>query len=136
MNAIGLQGSRVASASGDGKMMLWDIATKKLVHVFDGHDRGLACIEFRDDYIISGSNDCKIKVWQASTGACLRTIVGHDQLVRALTFDPRSGRLVSTSYDKTVKVWDWRTGKMLREYRNCHVGHIFDVKFDVRRIVR
>ena len=56
--------------------------------------------------IISGSNDHKIKVWDANTGVCLRTLTGHEYLVRALSFDPRSGRLVSGSYDKTVKVWD------------------------------
>ncbi|KAH9912585.1 WD40-repeat-containing domain protein [Fomitopsis serialis] len=135
VNAVGLQDNKVASASGDGRMMLWDIISGERLRTFEGHDRGLACIEFKDDYIISGSNDCKIKVWQASTGACLRTLAGHDLLVRALSFDPRSGLLVSASYDKTVKVWDWRTGKMLREFRNCHNSHIFDVKFDFRRIV-
>jgi len=31
--------------------------------------------------------------------------------VRALSFDPRSGRLVSASYDKSVKVWDLVTGR-------------------------
>jgi len=56
--------------------------------------------------------------------------------VRALSFDPANGRLVSASYDRTVKVWDLRTGKMVREFRNSHVSHIFDVKFDVARIVR
>lgn len=86
--------------------------------------------------IVSGSNDCKIKVWDADTGECLRTLVGHEYLVRALTFDPRSGRLVSGSYDKTVKVWDLHTGKLVREFRGCHVSHIFDVKFDHCRIVR
>ena len=85
---------------------------------------------------MSGSNDCKIKVWSAETGTCLRTLVGHDLLVRALSFDPRSGRLVSGSYDKTVKVWDLHTGRMVREFRGCHTSHIFDVKFDHRRIVR
>lgn len=135
VNAIGMQDNKVVSASGDGRMMLWDITSGERLRIFEGHDRGLACIEFKDDYIVSGSNDCKIKVWQASTGMCLRTIVGHDLLVRALTFDPRSGRLVSASYDKTVKVWDMHTGKMLREFRGCHVSHIFDVKFDHCRIV-
>lgn len=61
--------------------------------------------------IVSGSNDCKIKIWSAVTGACIRTLVGHEALVRALSFDPRSGRLVSASYDKSVKVWDLVTGR-------------------------
>jgi F-box and WD-40 domain protein 1/11 len=60
---------------------------------------------------VSGSNDCMVKVWRASTGECLRTLAGHDQLVRALSFEPRSGRLVSASYDKTLKVWDLKTGR-------------------------
>lgn len=90
----------------------------------------------QDDLIVSGSNDCKIKVWSASTGECIRTLAGHDQLVRALSFDPGSGRLVSASYDRTVKVWELRTGKMLREFGNSHISQIFDVKFDVARIVR
>ncbi|KAF7343477.1 WD-REPEATS-REGION domain-containing protein [Mycena venus] len=126
---------RVVSASGDGKMILWDIASGERVRTFEGHDRGLACIEFKGDLIISGSNDCKIKIWSAATGACLRTLVGHEALVRALSFDPRSGRLVSASYDKSVRVWDLGTGKVVRVVRDSHTSHIFDVKFDARRIV-
>ncbi|TCD64303.1 hypothetical protein EIP91_004281 [Steccherinum ochraceum] len=135
VNAVGLQGSRVASASGDGKMMLWDIATGERLRTFEGHDRGLACIEFKDDIIVSGSNDHKIKVWSATTGECVRTLTGHDNLVRTLSFDPRSGRLVSGSYDRSVKVWDLKTGRMLREFKACHNSHIFDVNFDATRIV-
>ncbi|KAI0317812.1 WD40-repeat-containing domain protein [Amylostereum chailletii] len=135
VNAVGLQHGRIVSASGDGKMMLWDIASGERLRVFEGHERGLACIEFKDDYIVSGSNDCRIKIWSASTGECLKTLVGHEALVRALAFDPIDGRLVSASYDKTVKVWDWRSGRMVRQFRQQHSSHIFDVKFDVRRIV-
>ncbi|EIM87287.1 WD40 repeat-like protein [Stereum hirsutum FP-91666 SS1] len=135
VNAVGLQNGRVVSASGDGKMMLWDIASGNRLTTFEGHDRGLACIEFKDDLIVSGSNDCKIKIWSASTGECVKTLVGHDALVRALAFDPASGRLVSASYDRTVKLWDMRTGKMVREFKHQHSSHIFDVKFDMRRIV-
>lgn len=85
---------------------------------------------------MSGSNDQKIKVWNASTGECIRTLTGHEDLVRALAFDPRRGRLVSGSYDRTVKVWDLRTGKMVREFKGQYESHIFDVKFDCSRIVR
>lgn len=47
MNAIGLEGGRVVSASGDGRMMLWDAASGRCERVFEGHERGLACIEFK-----------------------------------------------------------------------------------------
>ena len=57
-------------------------------------------------------------------------------LVRALFFDPATGRLVSASYDRSVKVWDLNTGRLITEFKNSHVSHIFDVKFDARRIVR
>lgn len=135
VNAVCLEGGKLVSASGDGKMILWDIARGERLRTLEGHDRGLACIEFKDDLIISGSNDCKIKVWSATTGECLTTLVGHDALVRALAFDPRSRRLVSASYDKSVRVWDVGTGKMLRDFKHSHTSHIFDVKFDVSRIV-
>jgi hypothetical protein len=70
------------------------------------------------------------------TGECIRTLVGHDSLVRALALDPASGRLVSASYDKVVKVWDLRTGRTVQQFKHHHLGHIFDVKFDIHRIVR
>jgi WD40 repeat protein len=50
VNAIGLQASRVVSASGDGKMILWDINSGERLRTFEGHDRGLACIEFKVGY--------------------------------------------------------------------------------------
>ena len=90
----------------------------------------------QDNYIVSGSSDCQIKVWNATTGECIRTLVGHDALVRALALDPATGRLVSASYDKVVKVWDLRTGRLVQEFKQHHLGYIFDVKFDVHRIVR
>lgn len=47
VNAIGLQNGSIVSASGDTNMMLWDIERGTCLRTFDGHDRGLACIEFK-----------------------------------------------------------------------------------------
>ncbi|KAJ3916798.1 nuclear distribution protein nudF [Lentinula edodes] len=144
VNAVGMEDGRVVSASGDGKMILWDASSGERLRTFEGHDRGLACIEYSSGLIISGSNDWKIKIWSAFTGKCLRTLQGHEALVRALAFDPSSGLLVSASYDKSVRVWDIKdvlngneSGResSLRVFKNAHSSHIFDVKFDVGRIV-
>ncbi|KAI0028065.1 WD40-repeat-containing domain protein [Vararia minispora EC-137] len=134
VNSIALQAGRLVSASGDGRIMLWDVASGECLRVFE-HLRGLACVEYKGDTIISGSNDSKIKIWSASTGECLRTLSGHTELVRALSFDPASGRLVSASYDMSVRVWDVRSGRLVREFLRHQGSHILDVKFDARKIV-
>jgi len=55
VNAVGLQDGKIVSASGDGRMMLWDIATGSRIRTFDGHDRGLACIEFKVSLLVPRS---------------------------------------------------------------------------------
>jgi WD40 repeat protein len=96
----------------------WRVSSSRFVPSFFFIGR-YAYAGLKDDLIISGSNDCKIKVWSASTGECIRTLVGHEMLVRALSFEPRSGRLVSASYDRCVKVWDLKSGEFLCLYFLC-----------------
>lgn len=68
------------------------------------------------------------------------------------------GRVVSASYDRCVRVWDLDVdvdaasgnpraspgsraenapapGALVREFKQCHTSHIFDVRFDASRIV-
>ncbi|KAF9260721.1 WD40 repeat-like protein [Marasmius fiardii PR-910] len=145
VNALGLDNGRVASASGDGKIILWDVETGERLRTFEGHERGLACIAFKDNIIVSGSSDCRIKVWSSETGDCLGTLEGHEALVRALWFDTTRAILVSASYDRSIRVWDVgdlvKGGgdvpqpRLLRDFRNVHMSHIFDVKFDYKRII-
>ena len=72
VNAVGLQSTgdpdcrascsgRVVSASGDGKLMVWDIESGARLRVLVGHDRGLACIEFK----VRGMKDSRIAVRRA-----------------------------------------------------------------------
>lgn len=135
VNAIGFQDDRVVSVSGDGSMILWDMLSGNRIRTFEGHERGLACVVFKDDWLISGSNDKKIKIWDPRTGECLNTLSGHDHLVRSLSFNPGTKRLVSTSYDRSIRIWDVVTGKCLREFLNVHDSHIFDVVFRVSKII-
>jgi F-box and WD-40 domain protein 1/11 len=47
VNAVGMVDGKVVSASGDGKMILWDVKSGERLRTFEGHDRGLACIEYK-----------------------------------------------------------------------------------------
>ncbi|KAJ7326410.1 WD40-repeat-containing domain protein [Mycena albidolilacea] len=132
----------VVSTSGDRKMILWDIKSGERVRTFEGHDHGLACIEFKGDFIISSSNDCKIKIWSASTGMCLHTLVGHKALVHALAFDPSSRRLVwdlgalcGVGSGSAASASAGGGSGVMRVVRDSYTSHIFDVKFDGRWIV-
>ncbi|KAG8758135.1 hypothetical protein FRC14_000696 [Serendipita sp. 396] len=135
VNAIGLQDDRVVSVSGDGKMIMWDIVNGRRIRTFEGHERGVACVVYKDDWLISGSNDKRIKIWDPKTGECLSTLSGHEHLVRSLSFNPGTKRLVSTSYDRSIRIWDVSSRKCLREFLNVHDSHIFDVVFRVSKII-
>jgi len=123
------------------------------------------CGSLEDELVVSGSNDKTIRIWHASSGECLCLLEGHENLVRALAYDALTGRLVSASYDQSVIVWELRrssaeampcaadesstacghregegrkqivTATKLREFKGLHSSHIFDVKFDLTRIV-
>lgn len=118
-----------------------------------------------DELVVSGSNDKTIRVWRAATGQCISLLEGHEGLVRALAYDRVSGRLVSASYDRNVILWELKrtpprsslptgsdevpaaegvvddglggvSAKKLRVFKGNHSSHIFDVKFDLTRIIR
>ena len=50
-------------------MILWDIASGERLRTFEGHDRGLACIEFKVRPFW-----CRTKVLTTTRMLCLRTI--------------------------------------------------------------
>jgi len=139
VNSIGIQDDQMVSASGDGRIILWDLRPKggKKLRTLVGHEKGLACVIFKNDVILSGSNDNKIKVWSASTGSCLRTLAGHKGLVRALAYQEEAPFFVSASYDRTVRIWDLadESGKAVREFKGHHASQIFRVGADAARII-
>ncbi|GAA6010151.1 hypothetical protein JCM11491_005364 [Sporobolomyces phaffii] len=150
VNAVALNSNRILTASGDALMKMWDVETGKALRTFAGHTRGLACVQWSPDgkEIVSAGNDQVIKLWNADTGECLKEFKGHTDLVRGLSFDMTSRRIVSVGYDKTTRVWDVdsegtavegdTTGRRVVEAKHrfkSHASLVFDVDFDVSRIV-
>ena len=66
-------GTRLASASADKTVRIWDPATAKLLLICQGHEDRVSSVAWSQNgnRIASGSNDNTVRIWDASSGRCL-----------------------------------------------------------------
>jgi ribosome assembly protein 4 len=78
--------SRLATASKDNDIKLWDITRRICVLTLSGHSAAVKCIKWgATGLIYSASHDRTIKVWNSSTGQLVRTLEGHAHWVNHLS---------------------------------------------------
>jgi WD40 repeat protein/serine/threonine protein kinase len=113
--AFSPDGQRLASASYDKTVKIWDSATGKELLSLKGHIRQVMSVAFSPDgqRVASGSADSTVRIWDSATGKELLTLKRHARDVDSVAFSPDGRRLASVSYDKTVKIWDSVTGEEL-----------------------
>ncbi|KAK7178376.1 Vegetative incompatibility protein HET-E-1-like protein 15 [Paraphaeosphaeria sporulosa] len=107
---------RLASASLDKTVKVWDAGSGACLQTLEGHSDSVCSVAFSPDSrrLASASLDKTVKVWDAGSGACLQTLEGHSGRVCSVAFSPDLRRLASASDDKTVKVWDAGSGACLQ----------------------
>jgi eukaryotic-like serine/threonine-protein kinase len=120
-----LDGRRIASASRDHTVQVWDAFSGSHVLTYRGHTDIVWCVAWSPDgnYIASASHDHTVQVWDAVTGTPVRTYLGHKDVVWWAAWSPDSKRLASGSVDKTVQVWDALSGQRLYTY-NKHADAV------------
>lgn len=113
--AVTPDGERVVSASWDGTLKVWELASGKCTATFKGHEGGVYGIAVTPDSkrAVSGSRDNTLKVWDLASGKCMVTCKGHKRRVGSVAVTPDGKRAISGSFDKTLKVWDLASGKCL-----------------------
>jgi WD40 repeat protein len=106
----------VVSASDDGTLKVWDLATGHEVAELLCHAFGVrACAVTPDGWRAVFSRggmfkrDGTLKVRDLATGHDVATLQGHASWVRACAVSS-DGRVVSASDDESLKVWDLATG--------------------------
>jgi WD40 repeat protein len=88
--------TRLASASWDRTVKMWDASSGACVQTLEGHSSTVSSVVFSHDSmrLASASYDNTVKMWDASTGACLHTLDVGKALFR-LSFDRNSSRLLT-----------------------------------------
>jgi WD40 repeat protein len=119
-------GRRLASASGDGTIRVWDCASGREVWQQPGHDQCTRSLAFSPDgrVLASGGWEGTIRLWDTTTGKPRTQPDGHGGMVNAIALAPDGATVASASCDTTVRVWDAKTYRLRRELR----GHGKDVR--------
>lgn len=114
-------GSLLASASEDGTVRIWDVASKKCVRTLNGDPDGLTGVAFSPDGRLLAASSGKFQgraknrfifLWDTNTWEQrLRLEESVQTMIRAISFSPDS-KLLYTAW-RELKVWSTDTGKLV-----------------------
>jgi WD40 repeat protein len=106
--AFDSQGRRLATASADRTVRLWEPATGKELLRLRGHEDAVHSVRFSDDgkRLLTASADRTARVWNTATGEELARLQGHANQVVWSDFLPGEQQ-VATAGDSTIRLWDF-----------------------------
>jgi WD40 repeat protein/serine/threonine protein kinase len=100
-------GRRVATASVDGTVRIWDVESGATLRVLRGHEKAVDTVEWSPDSrrVVSASADGTARVWDAESGETVALLTGHEGEVLGASFNRDGSRVLTWSQDQTAKLW-------------------------------
>ena len=83
-------GSKLATGSGDGTVIIWDTSTGAKVLTLTGHSSQIQAVSFSPDgqLLATGSEDNTAKIWDVATGQEVLSLPGSAGGVAGVAFGP------------------------------------------------
>ncbi|HSP97914.1 MAG TPA: WD40 repeat domain-containing protein, partial [Candidatus Dormibacteraeota bacterium] len=122
--AVSPDGTRIASAGGDGAVIIWDAETGEHLLTLTGHRGYVETVAFTPDgqQVVSGGRDGTVKLWN---------VTGHTGGVYGIAFSRDGNQLATASGDRTAMLWDLTGGTpRLRHTLRGHTETVYRLAFD------
>ncbi|KAH8908091.1 WD40 repeat-like protein [Coniochaeta sp. PMI_546] len=127
IRCLTLAGDVLVAGTAEGRLMLWETTTGRLVSTPPRHVQAVSCVVATPYHIISGSDDSDIHVWSLAQLLDLdagedhepeRSLPNHRAAITSLAAskdsNPDTSICVSASKDKSCIIWNYRSGDVLR----------------------
>jgi WD40 repeat protein len=112
--AFSIDGSILATGSGDKRVHLWDPKTGRQVRDLDRHGKSVLAVTFMKDKkrLASLSRD-RICLWNVADGGLLREFVAEPASFIAMAIAPQETHLAAIARDGTIRVWTLGDGQLV-----------------------
>jgi len=104
--------NRLVTASSDGNVAIWDLATYKQLYLLKKHQWDVTALAIHGDILYTGSEDYSLKMWDIKTGKLLKSLKSaHDGAINSIVI--YKNMLITASDDKMIFVRDLKSGRLL-----------------------
>ena len=104
--SFSLDGSTIASGLYDGRILLWNVPSRKVIGTLAGHSGQILSLGYLPDgnHVISASADNSVVVWDTGTRQRALTVMGFTDPVNAVAFSS-DGKMLAAGAPQLVTIW-------------------------------
>jgi WD40 repeat protein len=109
--AFNPEGTRLASASRDGTVKIWDLGNGREIRTYRGQKEPVRALAWSPDgKTIASAGGNEIHLWDPEDGKLKKALKGHTGAVNSVAFRNDSKALASGSDDRSIRIWDVEKG--------------------------